>query len=101
MFNTSGDILNLVIAISVGVLTIFISLTLYQLLTSLSRIKKIVKSIEAGVEKFEDLILLIKNKLRHSSTYLMLLAETAKRAVDYLKEKKDKPKKAASPKKKK
>jgi len=88
MFTTSTDILNLVLTICLLLLTFFLCLALYNLIVSLRRINKVTKIIETGIVKVEDVVNLAKEKLRNSQTYFMILAEVAKRAIDFLKEKK-------------
>lgn len=93
MFETSADILNWVLAACVAILTIFICWTLYYLLASLHKIYNLVRRIEMGMEKAEELIDTAREKLRHSGAYFMILGEVAKRAMDFVKEKKSKDKK--------
>lgn len=89
MFSTSVDILNLVIAACILFLTVFICVLLYNLIASLRRINKIARIIETGVVKLEELINLAKEKLRNSSAYFMILAEVAKKAMEFVKDKKE------------
>ncbi len=51
MFETSGDILNLVIAISVLLFTVFLVWTIYYVLASLKKVYKIVNELDKGVKK--------------------------------------------------
>jgi hypothetical protein len=88
MFTTSTDILNLVLTICLLLLTFFLCLALYNLIVSLRRINKVTKIIETGIVKVEDVVNLAKEKLRNSQTYFMILAEVAKRAIDFFQEKK-------------
>ncbi len=89
MFSTSADILNLIIAVCVLFLTIFICIILYNLIASLRRLNKITKIIETGVVKVEEVINLAKEKLRNSSAYFMILAEVAKKAMEFVKDKRE------------
>jgi len=87
MFSTSSDILYLVIAVCVLFLTVFVCVLLYNLVTALRRVNRIAKAIENGVTKIEEVVALAKSKLQNSSAYFMILAEVAKRAMDFVKDK--------------
>lgn len=89
MFSTSADILNLIIAVCVVFLTIFICVLLYNLIASLRRINKITRIIETGVVKVEEVVNLAKEKLRNSSAYFMILAEVAKKAMEFAKDRRE------------
>ena len=89
MFSTSADILNLIIAVCVVFLTIFICVLLYNLIASLRRINKITRIIETGVVKVEEVVNLAKEKLRNSSAYFMILAEVAKKAMEFVKDRRE------------
>lgn len=82
MFSTSGDILNVVIAVCIIVLTIFISLALYYLISTVSKAHKVINSIEKGVTKTQELIELVNSKIKNSSTYLVLFGELIKKGFD-------------------
>lgn len=85
MFETSGDILNLVIAICVLAFTFFLVWTIYYFLSSLKKIHKIVEEIEKGVKSAVDGVEVIKSKVKKSSSYVYLVGEAAKSIVDLIK----------------
>ncbi|MEI6529280.1 MAG: hypothetical protein WCN88_02645 [Candidatus Falkowbacteria bacterium] len=87
MFSTSIDILNLVLAICVAILTFFLCWAIYYFVASVQRINKITKRIETGVMKAEEVVNMAKDKLRNSSAYFMVLGEIAKKAMEYVQEK--------------
>lgn len=87
MFTTSIDILNLVLAICVAVLTFFLCWAIYYFVASVQRINRITKRIEAGVIKAEEVVNMAKEKLKNSSAYFMVLGEIAKKAMEYVQEK--------------
>lgn len=97
MFNTSGDILNLVLAVSVATLTFFLCWAIYYFVASAQRVYRLVKKIEAGVTKAEEIMDIARDKLKNSSAYFMILGEIAKKAMEFVKEKKER--KTASKKK--
>lgn len=83
MFSTSGDILNLVLSISVVVLTTFLCVALFYLISSVSKAHRVIKKVEGGVIKAEELISLVREKVKNGGAYLMLLSEIAKKAMEY------------------
>ncbi len=52
-------------------------------------IHRLVKRIELGVTKVEGVIETAQDKLKNSSAYFMILAEIAKKAMEFVKEKKE------------
>ncbi|MCF7794744.1 hypothetical protein K9M50_00075 [Patescibacteria group bacterium] len=87
MFETSGDILNLVIAISVLLFTVFLVWTIYYVLASLKKVYRIVNELDHGVKKVLETIDTIKQKVNKSTSYLYLAGEVVKKAIDLMKEK--------------
>ncbi len=88
MFSTSTDILNLVLAICIIALTVFLCISLFYLISSIRKTHRVIKMVEGGVYKVEELINIIRDKIRGGGAYLMILGEVAKRAMDYFSEKK-------------
>ncbi len=97
MFSTSNDILNLVLAVCLALLTFFLCWAIYYFVASVQKIHKLIKRVENGVSKAEGIIDLAKDKLKNSATYFMILGEIAKKAMEFVQEKRDK--KASSKKK--
>ncbi|HKK54191.1 MAG TPA: hypothetical protein VJ926_01600 [Patescibacteria group bacterium] len=87
MFETSGDILNLVIAISVLVFTGFLVWTIYYVLASLRKVYKIVDQLDHGVKKVLETVDTIKQKVNKSTSYLYIVGEVAKKVVNLMKDK--------------
>ena len=81
MFSTSGDILNLVLAVCITLLTIFLVSALYYVVSGVRKIFRLVDKVESGVSKAEELIALVKDKVKSGSAYFMLLTEIAKQAI--------------------
>lgn len=88
MFATSADILNLVLAISIVALTTFLCITLFYLISSIRKTHRVIKMVEGGVSKAEEVINIARQKIKGGGAYLMILGELAKRAMDYFSEKK-------------
>jgi len=101
MFSTSIDILNLVLALCVFVLTFFLCWAIYYFVVSIQRVNRITKRIEAGVAKAEEVVSIAKDKLKNSSAYFMILGEIAKKAMEFVQEKRNENKEKAQKNKKK
>lgn len=86
MFTTSSDILNLVLATCVALLTIFLCWAIYYFIASAQKIHKIIRRIETGIIKAEEVIDIARGKLKNSSAYFMVLGEVAKKALELIKE---------------
>ncbi len=94
MFSTSADILNLILSACLVVLTFFLCWAVYYFVVSLARIHRLLKAVEGGVAKAEEVIGLVKDKLKNSSTYLMIFTEVVGRVMDLVREKRDRKKTA-------
>src|SRR5680860_534550 len=90
MFETSRDILNWVLAASSGVLVFFLCWALYYFIASAQRIYRLIKQVETGVTKAENLIDLIKEKISSSASYLAIFGELLKRGMEFAKDRKQK-----------
>lgn len=95
MFSTSSDILNLVLAICIIALTVFLCISLYYLISSIRKTHRVIKMVEGGVSKAEAVINIVNDKIKSGGAYLMILGEVAKRAMDYFSEKKSEEKEKA------
>ncbi len=87
MFSTSTDILNLVLAICIVALTVFLCISLFYLISSIRKTHRVIKIVEGGVYKAEAVINIVNDKIKSGGAYLMILGEVAKRAMDYFSEK--------------
>ncbi|MBU1039376.1 hypothetical protein KKC17_04115 [Patescibacteria group bacterium] len=85
---TSADILNIAIAISVVGVSFLLGWLLIYALVIIRRLVKITALIEQGALKLENLINLVKEKLESSASYLSILAVGLKDLVGYILEKK-------------
>ncbi len=100
MFSTSNDILNLVLAACIVFLTFFLCWAIYYFVASVQKIHRLVKRVENGVTKVEDIIEMAREKLKNSSAYFMILGEIAKKAMEFVQEKRAKKKETKNTKKK-
>ncbi len=92
MFSTSGDILNIVLAISIVVLVFFLCWVIYYLVIATHKFYRIAKRAEKGVIKAEEIIDTVQDKIKSSTPYMMMFSEFVKQAFTFVKEKKDKKK---------
>lgn len=103
MMETSGDILNISISLAVLVVAFFLSWLLFYLVISFKRIYKITAQAQNISNKVEDLINLIKSKIKQSGSYFFLFSKLADKAMDYfgekMKEKREKTSKESNSKK--
>lgn len=86
MFDTSRDILNWVLAASIGALAFFLCWSLYYFIASAQRIFRLIKHVERGVDKAESLLDLVKEKISGSASYLMILGELLKKGIEFAKD---------------
>ena len=88
MFSTSTDILILVAAIAIAVLTFFIAWMIYYFIRILKQTNKMVDEIKEKVEKFGDILDTLKQKISDSFSNLGLLTKAVARFIDFFKERK-------------
>ena len=86
MFDTSKDILYLIISVSVGLIAVFSCLIMFYVAMIIRNFYKIAKDLKTRIEKFET-------ALERSATHLGLIVDIAKEAVKYMIERKQKHKK--------
>jgi len=86
MLTTSSDILNLALATCVTLLTIFLCWAIYYFIASAQKIHNIVRRLETGVIKAEEVVDIVRGKLKNSGAYLMVLGEVARKALEFVKE---------------
>lgn len=103
MFETSSDILNLVLSVCIAALTFFLCWGIFYFVAAVSKWYKITKKVEIIVDEVENVVNTVKEKLHGSAAYLLTLGDVAKKIFDYVKEKKeeneDRPKKSTKKKK--
>ena len=94
MFETSGDILNIVKAISIFSISLFLSWAIFYFAMILRQVFKVVKDVKSFFDKVDEILNSIKEKIEHSSSHILLISEGIKRLVDiiakYTDKKKDK-----------
>ena len=90
MFQTSQDLLNLVIAAAVAGFAFFSCWALFYLIMTLRQGFKAVKEMREWMGKIADVLTVLKEKIEHSSSYLMLIGEGVKKLVEVIRERGDK-----------
>lgn len=90
MFETSKDVLNLVIAAAVAVFTIFLCYLLYYIISMLRQANHTVTLIRERMESLGEMFESLKEKVGHSSNYLALLAKSVVSLLQYLQQRKEK-----------
>jgi membrane protein DedA with SNARE-associated domain len=83
MFSTSTDILNIVLAICIAGLTVFLITTIYYVIATLRKAHRLINKVESGVSKTEELISLVKEKIKSSSTHIVVVAELVKQLIKF------------------
>lgn len=85
MLETSSDVLNVVLAISIFSIAFFVSWALYYLVMTLKQLFRAVKEFQERLDKIDEAIMAFKNKIESSSSYLLLLGEGVKKLVEIMK----------------
>lgn len=96
LINDSRDLLNIVLAFCLLWLTVFIAWFIYYLAMLLRQFFFIVKEMRQRINKIDEALKLFKEKMEHSTSYLLLIGEGVKKLVELAKtwsEKKSKKKK--------
>ena len=81
---TSKDILNLSLAVSVFGLAFLMGWMLVYFLLIIRRVVKILEGVEESMRKIGDFVNVARAKLENSASYLSILATGAKELVQYL-----------------
>ncbi len=82
VIETSSDILNIAMAISVSVIAIFIAYFLFKLTRIIQDIRDIGKLAREKLGLLDRLLRAIKEKLDHSATYFGILVSLAEKFMD-------------------
>lgn len=90
MLETSKDILNLSIAISVFGIAAFSCWSIYYFAQILRQGFLAVKNLRERMKKIDEVIKKLHDKIEHSTSYLLLIGEGVKKLVEVAKEYSDK-----------
>lgn len=91
--NNQQDLLYLVISISVLGLTFFICWAIYYLIMILKQSSQTIKEMRDRLHKVDTAIDMLKEKIEHSASYLLLIGEGIKKLVEIMKSRGEKKKK--------
>ncbi|MFA6306639.1 MAG: hypothetical protein WCV70_01930 [Patescibacteria group bacterium] len=94
LINDSRDLLNIIIALSVLLFTIFSCWAIYYLARILQQFFKVLKETRERLNKFDELVKMVKEKIEHSASYLPLIMEGVKKLVELMKNRAEKKKQA-------
>lgn len=92
MFQTSRDFLNIAIGLGVFGVAVFVCYAIYYLARILGQLFKIIKEMRDRLHKLDELIKTLKEKIEHSTSYLLLIGEGVKKLVEVAKKYADKEK---------
>jgi len=87
MFETSKDILFLVIAFCVLWFTVFVCWMLYYMISIIGKVRKVIGNVQEKIDQIDDLIKLIKEKINSSANNFSLMLNAVLKIVDFVKEK--------------
>lgn len=87
MFETSSDVLNLVLSACIIALTFFLCWGIFYFVVAVQKWYRITKKVEVAVDEAEKIIFTVKEKLHGSAAYLLTLGDVAKKVFDFVQEK--------------
>ena len=90
LIESSGDVLNLVIAFCVLLFTFFSVWLIFYIAMIAKQGYQIIKEARDKMKKIESVITSLKDKFDSSATHLALVAEGIKKIVDIVKDRKSK-----------
>ncbi|MFZ4648624.1 MAG: hypothetical protein ACOYMB_03235 [Patescibacteria group bacterium] len=93
MFNTSLDILYLVLSFCALFLTVFLCVALYQLIVTASKINRVASAVEKIATKGEELISFVQDRVSHSAALFLGLAEVVRKIISSFTDKRETKKK--------
>ncbi len=83
---TSNDLLLVVIAVCVFALTVFLVWFIYYLAMIMRQAFLITKEMRQRINKVDQILNAIKEKIDHSTSYLLIIGEGIKKLVELVKE---------------
>ncbi|MDP3043461.1 MAG: hypothetical protein Q8N21_03590 [bacterium] len=86
LIENSQDLLNIVKAVSIFGLAVFICWAIFYFTMILRQMFKVVKEMRERFIKIDEVITALKEKIEHSASYLALIGEGVKKLVEVIKE---------------
>ena len=87
---TSKDLLNLVIALAILGFTFFSCWAIYYFIMILRQVFKSLKEMRQRLQQIDEVIKTLKEKIEHSTSYLLLIVEAISKLAEVMKEKGEK-----------
>ena len=88
MLESSQDILNILLGISILWLVLWLSYLLWQLSKTLRIINKTVEGVEYALEGFNELLKKIKGKVNSTGAYFTILLKSGQKILEMIEQKK-------------
>lgn len=89
MFETSKDILNLLLGVSVFLVAIWLSWIFYQMGKTLQHINQMMSGFNRAAEAITNLANKVKEKTSSAGAYLAILLKSGQQIIEMIKEKKE------------
>jgi hypothetical protein len=87
LIQNSGDVLNIVIAVAVALLVLFVCWGLFYLVMTVRNLYKISKEAREGFSKVSEVLSRAKEQLESGTFYLSLISGVVKKGVKFLRDK--------------
>lgn len=84
LIENSGDILNIVIALSIFLFTVFLVWSMYYMVKTLRNVSSIITGVKEKMDTIDKILNLVHDKLEKGSSHMAILSETAVRLVSHL-----------------
>lgn len=86
MLENSKDFLNIAIAVAVLGFAALSGLAVFYLAMILRQAFRVVKEMRSRLDKIDELVRSIREKIEHSTSYLLLIGEGVKKLVEVIRE---------------
>jgi CHASE3 domain sensor protein len=87
---TSKDILNLAIAFAVIFLSLIFAWLLYYFIMMSRQMFQVIREMRERINKIDEVARALKEKIEHSSSYLVLIVEGIKKLVEVVRDRNEK-----------
>ena len=81
LLQSSQDLLNIVLALCIFMFTIFLCWSIYYFARIMQQAFKMIKEMRERINKIDEAVKAFKEKIEHSTSYLMLIGEGMKKSV--------------------
>ncbi|GEM_PF-445236 len=86
LIQNSNDVLNIVKAISILGISIFLICFIYYLAMIMRELFKMIRDMRDRINKVDEVIEALKNRIEHSASYLSLIGDGVKKIMEIAKE---------------